>query len=222
MKVTVVINVEGQDDAVSSCVEGCRHQIDSIEAEGKYSFDMVLNTDGKTSFETVMADAQSFPDFCLWIGEPVSLNEGAIASMLENSEFLRHRAIIAGTVCDNEKRMLYGGRSKYGKLVEPDPIIPVPCHLYDAVLLLIPRYAFRKVASPSDLFKQGFFDYGCGEKAARANVPRVVAPGICGVTQGTEIHSVWKDSSKPMTDRLVSLLASIGREMLRVIHSIIR
>ena len=78
-----------------------------------------------------------------------------------NSGFLRHKAIIACSVAGEDGKIVYGGHSKRGKLLEPDPTIPIPCHLYDTAMLFVPRDAFTKVALPSDIFTQSFFDYGC-------------------------------------------------------------
>lgn len=222
MKVLVLIDSGGRHDIVPECLEECQRQCALVEAEGKYSFEIVLNDKGRDVFMEWDQDADSIPDFCLWVGHDLSLRDDAIASFLSDSEFLRHRAIITGSVVSDERRIVCGGRSKRGRIVEPDPVIPVPCHLYDTALLFVPRHAFRKVATPSDIFRQSFFDYGCGEKAFRAGVARVVAPGIMAHVSHAPDESVWKDGSRPLPERAVSLARATVREMLRIIHSIIR
>lgn len=222
MKVLVLIDSGARHDVVPECLEECQRQCALVEAEGKYSFEIVLNDKGRDVFAEWDQDPDSIPDFCLWVDQALSLRDNAIASFLSDSEFLRHSAIITGSVVSDDRRIVRGGRTKRGRLIEPDPVIPVPCHLYDTDLLFVPRHAFRKVAAPSDIFRQTFFDYGCGEKAFRAGVARVVAPGMMAHVSHVSGGSVWKDHSRPLFERAVDLARSCVREMIRIIHSIIR
>lgn len=222
MKVLVLIDSGGRPTVVPECLEECQRQCALVEAEGKYSFEIVLNEKGRDVLTEWDQDLDSIPDFCLWMNQELSLRDDAIASFLSDSEFLRHSAIITGSVVSGDRRIVCGGRTKRGRIVEPDPVIPVPCHLYDTDLLFVPRLAFRKVAAPSDIFRQTFFDYGCGEKAFRAGVARVVAPGIMAHTSHVPDESVWKDESRPFAERTIALFRSCIREMVRIIHSIVR
>jgi hypothetical protein len=76
-------------------------------------------------------------------------------------------------------------------------VIPVPCRLYDTEFLLVPHHALRKVGNPADIVTQGFFEYACGEKAAKAGVARVVAPGVLAKSSVIPKLAPWRDSSKP-------------------------
>jgi len=219
----LLINLLPGDEMVQDRLEECQKQMDAISAEGRYSFSTYMNPEGKEGFPKVYSQAaEDKPDFYLWMSGDLELVEGAFASFLENSEFLRHKAIIAGSVCNHGRSLLFGGRSRRGKLIEPDPIIPVPCHLYDMDLLLVPESAMEMLESPSDIFRQGYFDYGIGEKAAKAGVVRVIAPGIMAQTGREVVVPLWQDQSKSLETRWGSMAKTIGKELLRVVRSFFR
>lgn len=185
MKIAAIISVTDKDDRASGCLEEVQRQIDSIEAEGKYHFSIFLNSDGRAGFQKVWekASAEGF-DFYLWIDYDLVPREDAIGVLLENSEFLRHKSIITATVCGPDKAPVFGGRNKRGKLLEPDPVIPVPCAFFDMDFALVPGYAFSCLENPSDMFRERQFDHGYGARAAKAGVKRVVAPGVLATCSG--------------------------------------
>ena len=88
------------------------------------------------------------------------------------------------TVCGPDKAPVFGGRNKRGKLLEPDPVIPVPCAFFDMDFALVPGYAFSCLENPSDMFRERQFDHGYGARAAKAGVKRVVAPGVLATCSG--------------------------------------
>lgn len=224
MTVALIITLaDDGKDALSVCLEECQRQTEAMEATGEYSFSTFLNDEGPSGYRKVWdkAGGTGF-DFYLWMDSDLRLEEGAFASFFENSSFLRHKAVIAGTVSDLSGNLLSGGRSRHGRLLEPDPVIPIPCHFYDMSLTLVPEYVVRHLENPSDIFRPTLFDYGCGGVVAKAGIARVAAPGILARTYREPTPPVWKNPGSPVSERALSLLKACNREFIRFLHSIFR
>ena len=182
-RVVLLICFPKSGDRESGCLEECQKQMDAIASEGKYSFSLFLNNEGSEGVLSVRQKASGEgTDLYIWIDCDLALKEDALRCLLENSEFLRHKAVIAGSVVGVGKDIVFGGRSRRGRLITPDPIIPVPCHLYDLSLVLIPEYAYSRLENPADFFRRGMLGGFYGKKVADADVARVVAPGILAST----------------------------------------
>lgn len=223
MRVAILITILNLDDRSPGCLEECQKQIDAISAEGMYSFSIFLNNEGAEACEAVLEKARAeHYDLYLLMDYDLRLEEGAIASFLENSTFLRHRAIIAGTLALPDGTLLSGGRTRHGRLLEPDPTIPIPCHLYDLSLLLVPEYAFSKLEVPSWILRKGFFDYTFGTRAAKAGIARVIAPRVLAHADRKVEVPLWRDHDYSLADRAASLVKTMNREVIRVIHSFFR
>ena len=214
-KVAVIISILDGNASYDSCLEECQKQIDAVASEGRYSFSLFLNNEGAEGYQTVWKKAgEDGAELFFWLDHDLMLSDGALASFLENSEFLRHKAVIAGTVSRPDKGLLFGGRGRRGRLIEPDPTIPVPCHYFDMSLVLVPEYAFNRLESPSDFFRKSLMDYGYGSKVAKAGVARVVAPGIMARTgRKIEVPS-WKGTDNTFKGKL-SWLLHVALKMIR-------
>lgn len=222
-EVALLINVRKGGEDSSGCLEECQRQIDAMAAGGEYSFSIYINDEGVAGYQKVWDKVASKGfDFYLWLDADLRLEEGALSSLFENSVFLRHKAVIAGTVSDLSGNLLSGGRSRHGRLLEPDPVIPVPCHLYDMALTFVPEYAVRHIENPSDIFRPSFLDYGCGMKVAKAGIARVIAPGILARTDRKPEDPVWKNPDRTASERMLSLVKAGNREFISVLHSIFR
>ena len=224
MNVALLITLtdDGKDGA-TACLEECQRQTEALTATGVDSFTTFLNDEGVGGYQKVWEKVLGIGfDFYLWMDSDLRLEEGAFASFFENSFFLRHKAVIAGTVSDLSGNLLSGGRSRHGRLLEPDPVIPIPCHLYDMTLTLVPEYAVRHLENPSDIFRPNLLDYGCGAKVAKAGVARVIAPGILARTGRKPDLPAWKNPDRPAAERISSLIRGSNREFIRVMHSIFR
>ncbi len=205
----------------SGFYEEFRKQKDALEAEKKYSFSEFLNDGGPDGYLKVWekASGKGFGLY-LWMEDDLRLSENALASLLENSEFLRHKAVIAGTVADLSGNSISGGRSRRGDVLSPDNDIPLPCQLYDLSLALVPEYVFSTVRPPSDVLCHGPLEFGYGAKVARAGVGRVVAPGVLARADRSPAVPAWRNASCPMPMRAKSLSVAVCREIIRGMRSI--
>lgn len=213
-KVAVVITVLDGNDSHESCLEECQKQIDGVASEGRYSFSIFLNDQGVEGYPAVWKKAsEEGADLFLWMDNDLMLAEGSLASFLENSEFLRHKSVITGTVSRPDKTLLFGGRTRRGRLIDPDPTIPVPCHLFDMALALVPAAAFSSLENPADFFRRRLMDYGFGAKVAKAGVPRVIAPGIQARTARKIDIPAWKDPDSTLKDKLAWVMQDFIKKM---------
>ena len=212
IKVAILITVPSGNDGGGGCLEECQKQMDAVASEGRYSFSIFLNYVGPDGYQAMWSKAaKEGTEMFLWMDQDLILSEGALASFLENSEFLRHKAVIAGSVAAPDRTLLFGGRSRRGRLIEPDPTIPVPCQLYDMSLTLVPLYAFSSLEDPSDLFHRGLMDYGYGAKLAKAGVARFVAPGIPARTSRRIEIPAWRDPDSTLKDKILWIIRSVFR-----------
>ena len=209
-KVAILITIHDGNDGSSGCLEECQKQIDAVESEGKYSFSIFLNDAGESGYQAVWESAsKEGADFYLWIDQDLRLEEGMLACLLENSEFLRHKAVLVGTVSRPDKSLLFGGRTRRGRLIEPDPVIPIPCALFDLSLALVPEYAFTQLENPADFFSRSLLYIGLGRKLSGAGVARLAAPGILATTDRNAEIPVWKDPDSTLWEKTVWLIRSI-------------
>ncbi len=209
-KVAILVTIHEGDDGSAGCLEECQRQVDAVASEGKYTFSIFLNDAGEKGYQAVCEKAsKEGADFYLWLDHDLALEEGMLACLLENSEFLRHKAVITGTVARPDKSLLFGGRTRRGRLIEPDPIIPVPCHLFDLSIALVPEYVFSHIENPSDFFRRGLLNYGYGAKLAAAGVARMVAPGVLASTKRDPQIPSWKDPESSLKDKIIWFLRSL-------------
>lgn len=242
MDVAILMTCYNRREKTLSCLFDCYRQIDAMSGSGTYSFSCYLVDDGSTD-GTAEAVAQQFPqvriirsdgnlywnqgmrlawdtaasekdfDFYLWINDDIRLHEGAIASLLENSEFFRHKAIVAGTAVDQDGNISYGGRTRSMKLIEPDPTIPVPCYLFNGNLVLVPKAAYSVLGNLDPSYTHSFGDFDYAVRAAWKDIPKVVCPGIlCDCDRNPGIPA-WADPADTLRKRYHSLLSPKGRPL---------
>lgn len=209
-EVAILVTIHEGDDGSAGCLEECQRQVDAVASEGKYTFSFFLNDVGEKGYQAVCEKAsKEGADFFLWLDHDLVLREGMLSCLLENSEFLRHKAVITGTVSRPDSSLLFGGRTKRGRLIEPDPIIPVPCHVVDLSIALVPEYAFSQLENPSDFFRRGLLNYGYGNRLADAGVARMVAPGVLASTSRDPRIPSWRDPESSVKDKIVWLFRSL-------------
>lgn len=240
MDVAILMTCFNRRETTLSCLLDCYRQIDAMSGSGTYSFSCYLVDDGSTD-GTAEAVSEQFPqvnlirsagnlywnqgmrlawsraasdrdyDFYLWINDDIRLRDGAIASLLENSEFFRHKAIVTGTAVDQDGELSYGGRTRSMKLIEPDPTIPRPCYMFNGNLVLVPKAAYSVLGNLEPSYSHSFGDFDYGVRASRHDIPRVICPGIqCDCNRNPGLPK-WADPAYPLGRRYQYLLSPKGR-----------
>ncbi len=239
MNIAVLIAARNRRETTLNCLRNCASQADFLRADGKYSFDVYLTDDGSTD-GTPEAVAVEFPevhiirgdgtlywnrgmhtawteaaredyDFYLWLNDDTVLERGAFAVLLENSAYLKHSSIVVGTAVDGKGAYSYGGRTLSGKIVPPDPTIPVVCDIFNGNIVLVPKSVYEVVGMLDPFYCHSFGDYDYGVRAAKAGIAALVAPGVLGTCNRNPGLPKWRDASVPVGERFRALRDPKGR-----------
>ena len=169
MKTVALLVYAETEDAV---LEECRRQIGLIPAD-EYTFEMFVNPDLDEAWR-----AAGQRDFYIWLHGLVTPVEGAIYSILDNSSFLGDRALLVGTVQDGEGHIVSGGFGRNRRLMQPDPVIPVACKMFDGLFALIPAVVYRRIGVLGGRYRGQLAGFDYAMRARKAGYPSVIAPGI--------------------------------------------
>lgn len=241
MLVAVLLTVHNRKVKTLACLHELFVQTETFKAERKYEFTVYLVDDGSTdgTSEAVFQQfpdvriipgdgnlywnrgmclawnqaAHANPDFYLWLNDDTLLKPGALAEMLENSVHLGHKAIVAGSAVNSDGTLSYGGRTRSGKLIEPGPMIPKPCHIFNGNLVLVPASVYHVLGTMDPCYSHGFGDYDYGIRAEKAGIDSVVAPGILAVCDRNHGIPAWRDASKSLGKRYEALGRPNGRPL---------
>ena len=159
-------------ETLESTVAECRRQIGLIPAD-EYSFEMFVNPDLDEAWR-----AAGERDFYIWLHGLVTPVDGAIYSLLDNSSFLGDRALLVGTVQDAEGHIVSGGFGRNRRLMQPDPVIPVACKMFDGLFALVPAVVYRRIGVLGGRYRGQLAGFDYAIRARRAGYPSVIAPGI--------------------------------------------
>ena len=169
MKTVALLVYAETEDAV---LEECRRQIGLIPSD-EYSFEMFVNPDLDEAWR-----AAGQRDFYIWLHGLVTPVDGAIYSLLDNSSFLGDRALLVGTVQDAEGHIVSGGFGRNRRLMQPDPVIPVACKMFDGLFALIPAVVYRRIGVLGGRYRGQLAGFDYAMRARKAGYPSVIAPGI--------------------------------------------
>ncbi len=241
MTVAILLTVFNRREKTISCLQSCYKQIDSLRVEGKYDFSIYLTDDGSTD-GTTEAVQEKFPDihiikgngglywnrgmiaawteaakedydFYLWVNDDTIMRPGAFGVLLENSTYLRHKAIVVGTCVNAAGQYSYGGRMRSGRIVAPDPTIPVSCDTFNGNLVLVPKAVFKKVGTMDPRYSHSFGDFDYGVRADKAGIASVVAPGVLAECDRNPGLPKWRDGAYPLKERFRALMSPKGRPL---------
>ena len=169
MKTVALLVYAETEDAV---LEECRRQIGQIPAD-EYSFEMFVNPDLDEAWR-----AAGQRDFYIWLHGLVTPVDGAMYSLLDNSSFLGDRALLVGTVQDGEGHIVSGGFGRNRRLMQPDPVIPVACRMFDGLFALVPQAVYRRIGVLGGRYRGQLAGFDYAMRARKAGYPSVIAPGI--------------------------------------------
>lgn len=239
MTVAILLTAHNRREQTLSCLRSCYGQIDTARGDGKYEFSVYLTDDASTD-RTAEQVAEEFPDvniingdgnlfwnrgmieawkaaaekdfdFYIWLNDDTILRRGALSTLLENSGYLGHRAIIAGTAVDSEGKISYGGRTRTGKIIQPDRDIPVACDIFNGNLVLVPKSAFKILGTMDPHYSHSFGDFDYGVRAEKAGITSVIAPGILAECNRDTTLPKWRDSSYSLKERYKAIHSPKGR-----------
>ena len=169
MKTVALLIYAETEEAV---LEECRRQIGQIPAD-EYSFEVFVNPDLDEAWRSA-----GERDFYIWLHGLVTPVDGALYSLLDNSSFLGDRALLVGTVQDAEGHIVSGGFSRNRRLMQPDPVIPVACKMFDGLFALVPLAVYRRIGVLGGRYRGQLAGFDYAMRARKAGYPSVIAPGI--------------------------------------------
>jgi GT2 family glycosyltransferase len=83
-----------------------------------------------------------------------------------------------GTVQDGEDRIVSGGFSRNRRLMQPDPVIPVACRMFDGLFALVPQAVYKRIGVLGGRYRGQLAGFDYCMRARKAGYPSVIAPGI--------------------------------------------
>ena len=150
----------------------CRRQMDLIPKE-EFEVEMYVNPDLDAAWKEA-----GKKDFYIWIHGEIMPSEGAVYELLDNSSFLGDRALLVGTVVDAEGKIVSGGFGRNKRLLQPDPVIPIACRMFDGLFALIPWAVYEKIGVLGGRYRGQLAGFDYCLRARKQGFPSVVAPGI--------------------------------------------
>ncbi|MCD8313770.1 MAG: glycosyltransferase family 2 protein [Bacteroidales bacterium] len=239
LTVAILITARNRREKTLACLENCRQQFISLKTAGQFAFSIYLTDDASTD-GTSEAVADRFPDvhiikgdgnlfwnrgmhaawteaakrdydFYLWLNDDTVLLPGAIGVLLENSYYLKHNSIVVGTAVDSAGNYSYGGRTRSGKIVAPDPTIPVVCDIFNGNVVLVPKSVYKAVGMMDPFYSHSFGDFDYGVRADKAGFASLVAPGTLARCDRNPGLPKWRDGAYPIGERFRALKSPKGR-----------
>jgi len=157
------------------------------------------------------------PDAYLWLNDDTVLYPGALASLLEIAERPAIKpCIVVGSCRDAVTGVrTYGGEILLARhpaqtvALIPDDSKTKRCGTFNGNCVLVTRAAFRALG-PLRSFKHSMGDTDYGLRAARLEIPILLAPGYLATCQRNPVEVSWVDPAMPRTRRMHLLLGRKG------------
>ena len=237
--VAIMMTVYNSREKVNAFLDNCYRQIDAMKGIMPYSFDIYIVDDGSIdgtseevrenfpSVHLIKGDGRQYwnqgmrlawtvaakqdYDFYLWTNVNTVLKEGAVATIMENSQYLGNKAIITGTATDDNGRLTSGGRTRANKVVVPEQVLPVPCFTINGNFVLVPRYVYKLLGNLDARYHHALGDLDYGVRACKLGITRVVAPGVLATYNPDMRVPEWRNSAYTLKERYRLLCNPKGR-----------
>lgn len=196
---------DGSTDGTRKIIEDQFPQVIIIQGDGHLYWNRGMYTAWRTAAEIDY-------DYYLWLNDDTLLFDDALKTLIETSEHFKNQSIVVGTTRSaiHPLRITYGGRDKYGQLLDPTAA-PHQCHYFNGNIVLIPRYVYLKLGTNDFIFRHALGDFDYGLRAAKMNIISYVSSGISGVCEEHEHLAVWCNPSVSFRKRWKAFRTPLGQ-----------
>ena len=158
------------------------------------------------------ASAFSEYDFYLWLNDDVELEEGAIAALLEDSQYILAKfgevALVSGCVsCPETGLTTYSGNNN-GVVLQPIGV-PQSCLHNNGNVVLVPKHVFQEIGNISRDFCHQMGDGDYGLRCLDAGFGCYVSSRCVGTCEPNDKPS-WTDPQITLIKRLALLQSPTG------------
>lgn len=158
----------------------------------------------------VAAAAQAY-DYYFWLNDDTILIKSALNELLSTARSFNNKSIVVGTTCStkNNNEITYGGRDKYGKIIDPNNQ-PQPCHFFNGNIVLIPKYVHEKAGTNDPFFRHSLGDFDYGLRAGKLGVKMYVSPNVLGTCDHPDALSSWSNPKINFVERWKAFRSPLG------------
>lgn len=150
-------------------------------------------------------------DFYLWLNDDTILYNGAVETMILNSEEKNHQVIICGTTASGrDGKRTYGGRIIGNpEIIEPSENLK-ECNVINGNFVLIPEQVYLKVGELDPAFPHAIGDNDYGLRAIKEGIKIFVASKIIGECERNEVVPRWRSAGESFFNRVKYLYSPLG------------
>ncbi|RME68707.1 MAG: glycosyltransferase family 2 protein [Verrucomicrobia bacterium] len=154
--------------------------------------------------------AQMDFDAYVWLNDDTMLEPDAFERLFRTLADADEAAVVVGACRDPETGAItYGGMDARFGLLEPLPDRPRACESFHGNVVVIPRAVYRKVGGMSGAYTHSLGDVDYAERARRAGVPMLLAPGFVARCRGNGVPR-WQRGDLSLGERWRALHAPTG------------
>ncbi len=235
----VIMTVHNRSAKTDACLESLAHQevpgiavtvVDDGSTDGtaemlrtSYPGVRVVQGDGNLYWARGMALAQSTaladdPDFILWLNDDVTLETGAVSSLLQLAKEFAGSIVVGASREPESRRISYAGlRRSWIRtrliVVPPDSVKPLPVDSFHGNIVLVPRSAYRVLGTIDAAYKHPYGDLDYGLRATKRGIGCVLAPGFLGVCESNPTDGTWLDTKLSRARRFHELMGLKGKPL---------
>ncbi len=195
---------DGSTDGTGSAVKNEFPMIHIIQGSGQ----LYWNRGMRLAWQTA-AHHQDY-DFYLWLNDDTYLFPDSILTLINDSIYTNHQALICGsTVSAITGEITYGGSLINGERVMPSSSLN-SCTFVNGNCVLIPKIVFETVGFLDPLFPHTIGDYDYGLRAKHKGIKLFVASKLIGYCEQNQSLPQWCLQKNPLFKRLKNLYSPLG------------